>query len=816
MGEFAIVQQAMLTGGGPTQDFTSSGFGTPKGAIFFATYGTANGTVVDHAMLLVGATDGTNHRCIAFATEDAQNPSDTGRTFDETVPVITVLNTSQLLDGSASAAFITDGVRLTWSDFPPAAYQLTCILLGGLGISNVLVGHVDANSTLNGSSTVTTGFPTSLVFTFSESQSSQSRPSFGFVTNDGSNTQRSLSSSDQTAVSPTQLIAVLDTASVMRNAAGGGAAEKLEISNFTSTTFDVVTRIAGGVAYRLYYMAIQLSNCSASVVTSASPTATGDDTITGASAKPQFGLMLHSATVNAGTSYTDGNAEVFGVSAFTASTAVCHAIASDDNVATSNSESMTDTKPVRLRKDAADWMTATYSAFTSTGVTFNYSATDTGAAHQRAVLFISEFTALLVNVNDSTAVTDADSARMSRIILSVFDTVTISEADFLQSAVIFSVNVNDSTQVTEDRTIVLRQLNINVFDSTAVTDGGISIAYTQATLAIDVFESVPMFDLVGGIATFEDFLITVFDNVGVNRGAAELDWGANSEPDLAGYRIYQGTTSGVYGPVELPYNGGTADYYDVGNVNTYVVLNLDFGTTYYFVITAYDLTGNESLPSAEVSFTPEDLLPGDIQIDAGAYFVEDDTTITEDVTMNLIVSPSVSDDVFLTENHTLLFPFIAMAPGDLVTVTDGLPTVTLTTLAGLFVSTGDSTTVTDFVNAQFAGIVNVNDTTGITDSSTLMMPVYIRAMAAGQDTTGITDASTASIVLTGNLSVGDAVAVTDAVTIQMSKVLLNVFDSILMSDGATTPPPRLVGPGGNTNVGRLTNIAGTSPETVIT
>ena len=72
--------------------------------------------------------------------------------------------------------------------------------------------------------------------------------------------------------------------------------------------------------------------------------------------------------------------------------------------------------------------------------------------------------------------------------------------------------------------------------------------------------------------------------------SATLTWVANTETDLAGYKIYVGTQSGVYGaPIVL------------GQVTTYQIANLVVGTTYFFCITAYDNAGNESLHSAEVS-----------------------------------------------------------------------------------------------------------------------------------------------------------------------------------------------------------------------
>jgi len=74
--------------------------------------------------------------------------------------------------------------------------------------------------------------------------------------------------------------------------------------------------------------------------------------------------------------------------------------------------------------------------------------------------------------------------------------------------------------------------------------------------------------------------------------SATLTWGANKEKDLAGYKVYRATTSGTYGaPIAtLP-----------ASVTTYQAKGLEFGKTYFFVVTAYDIAGNESGYSNEVS-----------------------------------------------------------------------------------------------------------------------------------------------------------------------------------------------------------------------
>jgi hypothetical protein len=74
--------------------------------------------------------------------------------------------------------------------------------------------------------------------------------------------------------------------------------------------------------------------------------------------------------------------------------------------------------------------------------------------------------------------------------------------------------------------------------------------------------------------------------------SATLTWNANTESDLAGYKIYRATTSGVYGAPIATLQG---------NVTTYIAAGLQVGTTYFFVITAYDSAGNESPRSNEVS-----------------------------------------------------------------------------------------------------------------------------------------------------------------------------------------------------------------------
>ncbi|MFZ0712273.1 MAG: fibronectin type III domain-containing protein, partial [Terrimicrobiaceae bacterium] len=77
-----------------------------------------------------------------------------------------------------------------------------------------------------------------------------------------------------------------------------------------------------------------------------------------------------------------------------------------------------------------------------------------------------------------------------------------------------------------------------------------------------------------------------------HAASCTLTWNASSGPDVAGYNLRYGTTSGNPGqPI------------DVGNTTTRTVSNLNDATTYFFTVTAYNSARLESQPSNEISYT---------------------------------------------------------------------------------------------------------------------------------------------------------------------------------------------------------------------
>lgn len=127
---------------------------------------------------------------------------------------------------------------------------------------------------------------------------------------------------------------------------------------------------------------------------------------------------------------------------------------------------------------------------------------------------------------------------------------------------------------------------------------------------------------------------------------ASLSWDANTENDLAGYKVYYGTSSGNYGaPV------------DVGNQTSYTVTGLN-GSPYYFAVRAYNTSGTESGYSNEVSKSFGDTTAPSLSAIAAGSITSSGTTITwstnESATSRVEYGPTTAYGSLSTLNATLL------------------------------------------------------------------------------------------------------------------------------------------------------------------
>jgi hypothetical protein len=93
-----------------------------------------------------------------------------------------------------------------------------------------------------------------------------------------------------------------------------------------------------------------------------------------------------------------------------------------------------------------------------------------------------------------------------------------------------------------------------------------------------------------GILSF----IAIAVGTAVAAPQATISWLPNTEPNIAEYRLYQSTTSGVY---------GTAPLYITPVTSNSITVNLTVQrctVRYYWTLTAYNDLGQESTKSIEV------------------------------------------------------------------------------------------------------------------------------------------------------------------------------------------------------------------------
>ncbi len=91
---------------------------------------------------------------------------------------------------------------------------------------------------------------------------------------------------------------------------------------------------------------------------------------------------------------------------------------------------------------------------------------------------------------------------------------------------------------------------------------------------------------------FSVLLVALLISVWARAEQVTLAWDANTEPDLAGYKVHYGTASGSY-----------TSSLDVNKVTTASIGTLTAGQTYYFAVTAYNSSNKESGYSNQVSYS---------------------------------------------------------------------------------------------------------------------------------------------------------------------------------------------------------------------
>jgi hypothetical protein len=297
----------------------------------------------------------------------------------------------------ATCTNITDGVQLNFATAPASALLVTVVLFGGSNISNLYAGVFTSNATQDATQAISApGF----------------KPSFGIFscygdnlidnTSDGYHSQEIGFAVDDGATPPTQYVQGLGESDNLTTSSVSGSIEsntigrsqvnttgaEVELTTWDTNGFTVTTRSAAGAKDCLYLVA--KTTLSTKILALDTPTTTGAQSWSGIGFTPQFGMIMQNALTSYNTRSTTDTAEVFGLGFMTSASQHSVGITSDDGIVatgTTNTESVTHTRPIFLRKDEGTFIDATFTSFGSGVVNLNY-ATANGTIRKWAGLFI--------------------------------------------------------------------------------------------------------------------------------------------------------------------------------------------------------------------------------------------------------------------------------------------------------------------------------------------------------------------------------------------------------------------------------------------
>lgn len=382
-----------------TQDVTIANFGTPKAFLIFLSSALTDNTAASTAQLMIGAGDCTRYWVAHHIDFSTGGTSDNTRRATAT-QAVQFHNSSPPLSivGEATAACITDGIRLSWTLTPANARLMHVVLFGG---SDVQARADTVQSAATIGSTVDVTAPNFVVrdvllssiglSLFGNVNSANTAVSIGIA---NSSAQGTVAHTCDDALVTTNCNAGVHSAWGSVNIAPANWPNfAIELGTFDSQGFTITTR-EDNAATTYGYLALGyggvVSSWNGQVNT---PGSIGQQAYTGPGWRPQFVLQLLSGVPTANvisdgteTDSNDANGGLFGVSIMTPTAQYCLAIRSDDGTATATTSSLSDDQAVHVLSDAGvDRFVGTLVGMTGSGWTIDYTTTNSAAGWAWAI-----------------------------------------------------------------------------------------------------------------------------------------------------------------------------------------------------------------------------------------------------------------------------------------------------------------------------------------------------------------------------------------------------------------------------------------------
>jgi hypothetical protein len=374
-----------------TQDITISGFGTCIGAIFDMNVGDTDNTVQTTDRSSIGFCDGTRQAVSAVGSVNGVTTTQTARIERDNAVIVDMSGNQSIAGIAVFDSFITDGVRINVTT--ASANRFCNVTLIGGDATNVYVNYSPSLGTSAGNTVISTvGFEPDLVqasctgLDAVNAVGAHSIITRGIAVNDGADSNFMRGAFDQNALAATNtgsyVSNVYSVGQFFNNALSWGGS----IGSYAPNGFTVTTNSDSGDDI-FAYIAIKFADTFVKAEIEDSPATTGSSSLGSTPSTPNF-LQIIGSSASALNTATSGLSE--SDSYFDAANQYSASSYAVDNVSTSDSGKINKSGGLRqLDSSGATEINSTFTAFTSTGATFNFSPT---VARKFITLFVGEST----------------------------------------------------------------------------------------------------------------------------------------------------------------------------------------------------------------------------------------------------------------------------------------------------------------------------------------------------------------------------------------------------------------------------------------
>ncbi len=360
------------------QNFTSSGFGTPDGALIYYSNASSNDTDTDGLSFGVCCWDGTNIMSVCNIAEDNQSKSDTAIEGSTSKLIYATPDNVTVL--TAAVVNTTDGITITLDSTGSGSILVDVILFGGgLNIATNVENALGAAT-----ETLSPGFVADVLmmwnfgvsvpddnmqFTQGIAVNGGSQFCFGHGSQNNQNTSSTQNSAHDSAIITERTNPINDYYSVTSWTAGAGTdIELTETGAYYAGTYDAIWFAIGGV-----------NNAHLGKITI--PSSPGTTSVT-TSFQPDF-LLTHVTNISAWDTYSTTLDVQAAIGCYDGTTQHSIGMFEEDAVATMNNGSRHASAEINesyQSETGTDGWRAVFDSWNSTSYTLDFTQVDTNAA----------------------------------------------------------------------------------------------------------------------------------------------------------------------------------------------------------------------------------------------------------------------------------------------------------------------------------------------------------------------------------------------------------------------------------------------------